>query len=69
MIAERFMIAANLMTDVAMRSTLQDMGNEGGCEPGTMVLMSRLAKQFYRRGDEDQRRERANSVLMAALWH
>ena len=28
------------------------MGKEGGCEPGTMVLMSRLAKQFYRRGDE-----------------
>jgi DNA-binding MarR family transcriptional regulator len=35
-----------------MRSTLEDMGKEGGCEPGTMVLMSRLAKQFYRRGDE-----------------
>ena len=28
------------------------MGKEGGCEPGTMVLMSRVAKQFYRRGDE-----------------
>src|SRR5437868_3037560 len=40
------------MTDVAMRSTLQHMGKEGGCEPGTMVLMSRVAKQFYRRGDE-----------------
>ena len=52
MIDEKFMIAANLMTDVAMRSTLQHMGKEGGCEPGTMVLMSRVAKQFYRRGDE-----------------
>src|SRR5438132_14349852 len=40
------------MTDVATRSTLQHMGKEGGCEPGTMVLMSRVAKQFYRRGDE-----------------
>jgi DNA-binding MarR family transcriptional regulator len=47
------MIAANLMTDVAMRSTLEHMGKESGCAPGTMVLMSRLAKQFYRRGDEE----------------
>jgi DNA-binding MarR family transcriptional regulator len=29
------------------------MGNEQACAPGTMVLMSRLAKQFYRRGDEE----------------
>jgi len=28
------------------------MSRESGCEPGTMVLMSRLAKQFYRRSDE-----------------
>jgi DNA-binding MarR family transcriptional regulator len=36
-----------------MRSTLLDeMSREGSCEPGTMVLLSRLAKQFYRRGDE-----------------
>ena len=28
------------------------MGQEIGCAPGAMVLMSRLAKQFYRRGDE-----------------
>lgn len=28
------------------------MGREARCEPGTMVLMSRLAKQFYRRGEE-----------------
>jgi DNA-binding MarR family transcriptional regulator len=36
-----------------MRSTLlEQMAREGSCEPGTMVLMSRLAKQFYRRGDE-----------------
>ena len=41
-----------LMTDVSMTRTLQDMGRESGCEPGTMVLMSRLSKQFYRRGDE-----------------
>jgi DNA-binding MarR family transcriptional regulator len=35
-----------------MRSTFDSMAREGSCEPGTMVLMSRLAKQFYRRGDE-----------------
>jgi DNA-binding MarR family transcriptional regulator len=40
------------MTDVAMTGTLDDMGHESGCAPGAMVLMSRLAKQFYRRGDE-----------------
>ena len=28
------------------------MGQETGCTPGSMVLMSRLAKQFYRRSDE-----------------
>jgi DNA-binding MarR family transcriptional regulator len=30
------------------------MGKEGSCEPGTMVLLSRLAKQFYRRSDEQR---------------
>src|SRR6476469_1481415 len=52
MIDEKFMIAAILMTDVAMTGTLEDMGAESGCAPGSMVLTSRLAKQFYRRGDE-----------------
>jgi DNA-binding MarR family transcriptional regulator len=47
------MIAAILMTDVAMTGTLADMGRESGCTPGTMVLLSRLAKQFYRRSDEE----------------
>ena len=30
------------------------MGDERGCTPGSMVLMSRLTKQFYRRGDEER---------------
>ena len=47
------MIDGMLMTDVAMADTLDDMGRERGCAPGTMVLMSRLAKQFYRRSDEE----------------
>jgi DNA-binding MarR family transcriptional regulator len=29
------------------------MGHERGCTPGSMVLCSRLAKQFYRRSDEN----------------
>jgi DNA-binding MarR family transcriptional regulator len=53
MIDEKFMIAANLMTDVAMTGKLLDMGAESVCAPGSMVLLSRLAKQFYRRSDEE----------------
>ncbi|HEX3510894.1 MAG TPA: MarR family winged helix-turn-helix transcriptional regulator [Solirubrobacteraceae bacterium] len=30
------------------------MGKGSGCTPGSMVLLSRLAKQFYRRSDEGQ---------------
>jgi DNA-binding MarR family transcriptional regulator len=52
MIDENFMIAAMLMTSDAMTGIVEDMGQESGCSPGSMVLMSRLAKQFYRRGDE-----------------
>jgi DNA-binding MarR family transcriptional regulator len=52
MIYEKFMIPANLMTDVAMTGTLGHMGEESRCAPGSMVLLSRLAKQFYRRSDE-----------------
>jgi DNA-binding MarR family transcriptional regulator len=49
----KIIIAAILMTGVAMTGIVEDMGEKGGCEPGSMVLMSRLAKQFYRRSDED----------------
>jgi DNA-binding MarR family transcriptional regulator len=52
-IDDKFMIDDMLMTDVAMADTLDDMGRERACTPGTMVLMSRLAKQFYRRSDEE----------------
>ena len=48
------MIDGILMTDVAMTGTLDGMGQGSGCAPGSMVLMSRLAKQFYRRSDETQ---------------
>jgi DNA-binding MarR family transcriptional regulator len=52
MIMLKFRIVAILMTDVAMTGTLDKMGQGSSCEPGSMVLMSRLAKQFYRRSDE-----------------
>jgi DNA-binding MarR family transcriptional regulator len=29
------------------------MGKGSGCTPGSMVLLSRLAKQFYRRSDDE----------------
>jgi DNA-binding MarR family transcriptional regulator len=44
------MIVGILMTDVAMTGTLDDMGQESSC--GSMVLLTRLAKQVYRRSDE-----------------
>ncbi len=44
------MIAAILMTDVAMTGRLDHMGAENAC--GSMVLLTRLAKQVYRRSDE-----------------
>lgn len=50
MIYEKFMIPANLMTDAAMRGTFTDMGSEGACS--SLVLLSRLAKQAFRRMDE-----------------
>src|SRR5260370_16800433 len=46
------MFVAILMTDDAMTGIVDDMGRETGCMPGSMVLMSRLSKQFYRRSDE-----------------
>jgi len=36
-----------------MTGTLAHMGQASGCTPGSMVLLSRLAKQFYRRSDEE----------------
>jgi DNA-binding MarR family transcriptional regulator len=47
------MIDAILMTDVAMIEITCTLGGMG-TESGSMVLTTRLAKQFYRRGDEDR---------------
>jgi DNA-binding MarR family transcriptional regulator len=54
MIDDCIMIFGNMTTDAIMSSRLDYMGEECRCTPGSMVLMSRLAKQFYRRSDERQ---------------
>ena len=36
-----------------MSYRLQDMGGKRACAPGSMVLLTRLTKQVYRRSDED----------------
>ena len=41
-----------MTTDAATTGRLDLVCEERACTPGSMVLMSRLAKQFYRRGDE-----------------
>jgi DNA-binding MarR family transcriptional regulator len=45
---------AEMTTDALTAGTLDFVDEERACTPGSMVLMSRLAKQFYRRGDERQ---------------
>jgi DNA-binding MarR family transcriptional regulator len=37
-----------------MRYTLQTMADQRNCAPGSAVLLSRLAKQVYRRSDEER---------------
>jgi DNA-binding MarR family transcriptional regulator len=36
-----------------MSYRLQDMGGKRACAPGSMVLLTRLTKQVYRRSDEE----------------
>jgi DNA-binding MarR family transcriptional regulator len=43
-----------MTTDASTTGRLALVGEERACLPGSMVLMSRLAKQFYRRSDERQ---------------
>jgi DNA-binding MarR family transcriptional regulator len=45
---------AMMSTDAWTTDRLDCVGEARSCTPGSMVLMSRLAKQFYRRGDERQ---------------
>jgi len=53
MIYEIFMIAGIVMIDASMRYTLEDVGDQRNCAPGSAVLLSRLAKQVYRRSNEE----------------
>jgi DNA-binding MarR family transcriptional regulator len=54
MIYEKLLIAANVMIDALMRYTIQTMADQRNCAPGSAVLLSRLAKQIYRRSDEQR---------------
>ena len=53
MIYIKLTIVGNVMIDALMRDTLQDMVDQGGCAPGSAVLLSRLSKQIYRRSNEE----------------
>jgi DNA-binding MarR family transcriptional regulator len=48
------MIGARVMTDPMMTGNLEEEMAEGSHTPGSMVLLTRLAKQAYRRTNEDQ---------------
>jgi DNA-binding MarR family transcriptional regulator len=54
MIYEILTIVDNVMIDALMMYTLQTMADQRNCAPGSAVLLSRLAKQVYRRSDEEQ---------------
>jgi DNA-binding MarR family transcriptional regulator len=47
----KFIVAANVMIDASMTYTLENMGDHA-CPPGSALLLSRLAKQVYRRTDD-----------------
>jgi DNA-binding MarR family transcriptional regulator len=59
-IDDKFRIAAKvkvdntMMTNDTMSYKLDDMGGERDPGPGTAVLLSRLAKQIYRRSEEER---------------
>jgi DNA-binding MarR family transcriptional regulator len=53
MIYEILAIAANVMIDALMRYTLDSVDDQRECAPGSAVLLSRLAKQVYRRSNEE----------------
>ncbi len=54
MICEKLVINDNVMIDALMTYTLENMADDRNCAPGSAVLLSRLAKQVYRRSDEHQ---------------
>jgi DNA-binding MarR family transcriptional regulator len=48
----KIIVAAIVMIDATMRYTLEDMDGKTRCDPGSAVLLTRLAKQVFRRSDE-----------------
>src|ERR1035438_8699987 len=42
------------MIDALMRYRLRNVADQRDCAPGSAVLLSRLAKQVYRRSNEEQ---------------
>ena len=54
MIYEKLTTSGNVMIGALMMYRLRDMGDGRDCAPGSAVLLSRLAKQVYRRGDEER---------------
>jgi DNA-binding MarR family transcriptional regulator len=54
MIYEKISIPAIVMIDALMMYTLEKMADQRDCAPGSAVLLSRLAKQVYRRSDEQR---------------
>ncbi len=54
MIYEKLTISDNVMIGAWMMYRLRDMGEGRVRAPGTAVLLSRLAKQVYRRSDEQR---------------
>jgi DNA-binding MarR family transcriptional regulator len=54
MIYRKLTIDGNVMIGALMMYRLQNMADQRDCAPGSAVLLSRLAKQVYRRSNEEQ---------------
>jgi DNA-binding MarR family transcriptional regulator len=54
MIYENFRIAVIVMIGALMMYRLRNVADQRDCAPGSAVLLSRLAKQVYRRSNEEQ---------------
>jgi DNA-binding MarR family transcriptional regulator len=54
MIYRKLTIVDNVMIGALMMYRLRNMADQRDCAPGSAVLLSRLAKQVYRRSNEEQ---------------
>src|SRR5271165_947524 len=53
MIGGKVTVVVEMKIGVPMSYRLQDMGANRACAPGSMVLLTRLTKQAYRRSDDE----------------